>query len=206
MNLIPEAIERLTVEFSRLPGIGPKTAQRLTFFCMRASPEMVAQLASALTAVREAVGTCARCFFLAEEELCRVCTNPRRDQTQLCVVEDALAVLAIERSGEYTGVYHVLEGTISPIDGIGPERLRIAELEHRVRTDGVQEVVLALDSDVEGEVTAEYIAGKLDATGVAVSRLAHGLPAGADLQYADELTVARALVGRRSLVVGTRLP
>lgn len=199
MSLIPAPIERLTAEFGRLPGIGPKTAQRLTFFCMRAPEENVERLAAALRELRLAVAPCPRCFFIAEGDLCAVCSNPRRDPTQICVVEEALDVLAIERSGEFSGLYHVLEGALSPIDGVGPDQLRIAELEERLRGGEIREVVVATDPDVEGEATAHYLAERLAPLGVAVSRLAHGLPAGADLQYADELTVARAFTGRRSM-------
>lgn len=199
MSLVPASVERLAAEFGRLPGIGPKTAQRLAFHCMRAPRDQVEHLAAALLDLREQVRPCRRCFFIAEDELCAVCSNPRRDATQLCVVEDALDVLAIERSGEFSGLYHVLEGAISPIDGIGPEQLRVAELVERVRGGEVREVVVATDPDVEGEATAYYLAERLAPLGVAVTRLAHGLPAGSDLQYADELTVARAFSGRRSL-------
>jgi recombination protein RecR len=199
LSLIPEAVERLTVEFARLPGIGPKTAQRLTFFCMRDQDRVVEDLAGALSRVRGAVRPCSRCFFIASGDLCAVCTNPRRDPTQLCVVEQALDVLAVERSGEFGGLYHVLEGVLSPIDGIGPDQLRVVELERRVDSEGIKEVVVATDPDVEGDATAHYLAERLGARGVRISRLAHGLPAGADLQYADELTVARAFAGRRTL-------
>jgi recombination protein RecR len=199
VSLVPASVERLAAEFGRLPGIGPKTAQRLAFHCMRAPREQVERLAAALLDLREQVRPCSRCFFIAEGELCAVCSNPRRDATQLCVVEEALDVLAIERSGEFTGLYHVLEGAISPIDGVGPEQLRVAELVERVRGGEVREVVVATDPDVEGEATAYYLAERLAPLGITVTRLAHGLPAGSDLQYADELTVARAFSGRRSL-------
>ncbi len=199
MSLVPGSVERLAAEFGRLPGIGPKTAQRLAFHCMRAPREHVERLSAALLDLREQVRPCSRCFFIAEGELCAVCTNPRRDATQLCVVEEALDVLAIERSGEFTGLYHVLEGAISPIDGVGPEQIRVAELVERVRSGEVREVVVATDPDVEGEATAYYLAERLAPLGLTVTRLAHGLPAGSDLQYADELTVARAFSGRRSL-------
>ena len=199
MSLVPASVERLAAEFGRLPGIGPKTAQRLAFHCMRAPREQVERLSAALLDLRDQVRPCSRCFFIAEGDLCAVCSNPRRDGTQLCVVEEALDVLAIERSGEFTGLYHVLEGAISPIDGVGPEQLRVAELVERVRGGEVREVVVATDPDVEGEATAYYLAERLGPLGVAVTRLAHGLPAGSDLQYADELTVARAFSGRRAL-------
>ena len=199
MGLIPPAVERLAAEFGRLPGIGPKTAQRLTFHCMGASPESTARLAGALRDLHEGVRPCSRCHFIAEGELCAICSNPRRDQTVMCVVEEALDVLAVERSGEFDGIYHVLGGALSPIDGVGPDELHIDTLERRISDGEVREVVIATDPDVEGEATAHYLGERLAFFGVAVSRLAHGLPAGADLQYADELTVARAFTGRRSL-------
>ncbi len=199
MGLIPGAVERLAAEFGRLPGIGPKTAQRLTFHCMAATPESTARLATALRDLHEGVRACTRCHFIADGDLCAVCANPGRDQTVLCVVEEALDVLAVERSGEFSGVYHVLGGALSPIDGVGPDQLHIDSLERRLGEGKVREVVVATDPDVEGEATAHYLSERLGSRGVVVSRLAHGLPAGADLQYADEVTVARAFVGRRSL-------
>ena len=199
MGLIPAAVERLAAEFGRLPGIGPKTAQRLTFHCMSATPESTARLAAALRDLHEGVRPCTRCYFIAEAELCAVCTNPRRDRSVICVVEEPLDVLAVERSGEFDGVYHVLGGALSPIDGVGPDELRIDALERRLDEGDVREVVIATDPDVEGEATAHYLGERLASRGVAVSRLAHGLPAGADLQYADEVTVARAFAGRRAL-------
>lgn len=199
MSLLPAAVERLATELGRLPGVGPKTAQRLAFHCLRAPRDSMERLAGALLDMRATVRPCSRCFFIADGELCAVCANPRRDPRVLCVVERATDVLAIERSGEFAGLYHVLEGAISPIDGIGPAQLRIAELVDRVRGDEVREVVIATDPDVEGEATAHYLAERLGALDVAVTRLAHGLPAGSDLEYADELTVARAFTGRRAL-------
>jgi len=199
MPLVPEAVERLAAEFGRLPGIGPKTAQRLTFFCLRAPADVPDRLASALSGLHTAVRPCTRCFFIAEGELCAVCSDARRDASLLCVVEEPLDVLAVERSGEFHGLYHVLGGALSPMDGIGPAELRIRELEERVSSGDVQEVVIATDPDVEGEATAYYLGERLAGNGLTVSRLAHGLPAGADLEYADELTVARAFTGRRAL-------
>jgi recombination protein RecR len=199
VSLIPEPVERLAAEFGRLPGIGPKTAQRLTFYCLRSDPGQVAQLAAALSALRSAIQACTRCFFIADAELCAICRNPSRDPSVICVVEDALDVLAVERSGGFRGLYHVLGGALSPIEGVGPDQLRVTELEARLRDGEVTEVVLATDPDVEGEATAHYLAERLAAPGLSLTRLAHGLPAGADLQYADELTIARALAGRRSL-------
>jgi recombination protein RecR len=199
MGLIPAAVERLAAEFGRLPGIGPKTAQRLTFHCMAATAESTARLATALGDLHERVQPCRRCFFIADGELCAVCSNSSRDQTVMCVVEEPLDVLAVERSGEFAGVYHVLGGTLSPIDGVGPDQLTIDALEHRLDEGVVREVVIATDPDVEGEATAHYLGDRLASRRITVSRLAHGLPAGADLQYADEVTVARAFAGRRSI-------
>jgi recombination protein RecR len=199
VSLIPEPLERLAAELGRLPGIGPKTAQRLAFHCLSTDPERISRLAEALGGLRSSVRPCSRCFFIADSDLCAVCRAPNRDPTVLCVVEDALDVLAVERSGEFRGLYHVLGGALSPIEGVGPAQLRVAELEARVAAGGIAEVVLATDPDVEGEATAHYLFERLGGRGVRLTRLAHGLPAGADLQYADELTVARALAGRRSL-------
>jgi recombination protein RecR len=199
VSLIPEPLERLTSEFGRLPGIGPKTAQRLTFHCMSADPQDVERLAEALHAVRGAVSACRQCYFLSEGDLCAICRATNRDSSVICVVEAALDVLAIERSGEFRGLYHVLEGALSPIDGVGPDQLRVRELLARAADPAIREVIVATDPDVEGEATAHYLAERLAETPVTVSRLAHGLPAGADLQYADELTVARALSGRRTV-------
>lgn len=199
MGLIPAAVERLAAEFGRLPGIGPKTAQRLTFHCMRATPESAQRLAAALSDLHDGVRPCSRCFFIADGDLCAVCSNPRRDQSILCVVEEPLDVLAVERSGEFMGVYHVLGGALSPIDGVGPDQLTIDALERRLDAGDVLEVVIATDPDVEGEATAHYLGDRLASRGIPVSRLAHGLPAGADLQYADEVTVARAFAGRRAI-------
>jgi len=199
VNLIPVAVDRLTQEFARLPGVGPKTAQRLTFHCIDAPGNELKSLAAALESVVGAVHACRQCFFMTDGELCAVCQDSQRDQTVICVVEQGLDVLAIERSGEYRGLYHVLGGSLSPMSGTGPDQLRINELEERIAELPVTEVVLATDPDVEGEATSHYLADRLGSKGVSVTRLAHGLPAGSDLQYADELTLARALTGRRSL-------
>jgi recombination protein RecR len=199
MNLIPVAVDRLTQEFARLPGVGPKTAQRLTFHCIDAPDNELRSLAAALESVVGAVSACTRCFFMTDGDLCAVCRDQQRDQSVICVVEQGLDVLAIERSGEYRGLYHVLGGSLSPIAGVGPDQLRIKELEDRITELPVTEIVLATDPDVEGEATSHYLADRLGPKGISVTRLAHGLPAGSDLQYADELTLARALTGRRSL-------
>ena len=199
MPLVPEPLERLVTEFGRLPGIGPKTAQRLAFHCLRTPAEMTERLGATLQRLHQDVRPCTQCFFIAEGELCSVCNDSRRDQSVICVVEEALDVVAVERSGEFRGLYHVLGGALSPMDGVGPDELRIVELERRVAGGDVTEVVVATDPDVEGEATAFYLGERLASFGVTVSRLAHGLPAGADLEYADELTVARAFAGRRAL-------
>lgn len=157
------------------------------------------RLGAALQELHAAVHPCSRCYFIADAELCAVCSDPRRDASVICVVEEPLDVLAVERSGEFHGLYHVLGGALSPMDGIGPDELRVVELEKRVAEGEVREVVIATDPDVEGEATAFYLGERLASLGVVVSRLAHGLPAGADLEYADELTLARAFAGRRAL-------
>ena len=185
-------------ELGRLPGVGPKTAQRLTFYLLRAPRDAVDRLAAALVELKARIRFCEECFFIAEGERCNICLSPRRDRGLLCVVEEPLDVLAIERTGEYHGLYHVLHGAISPIDGIGPAELKIAELTARLKRAAVAEVILATDPDMEGEATAVYLAQQLAPLDVRTSRLAHGLPVGGELEYADELTLARAFAGRRS--------
>jgi recombination protein RecR len=191
------AVERLIIELAKLPGIGPRTAQRLAFHMLRQSPEDVLPLATAIAEVKEKIRFCRQCFNLAEEELCTICADPRREKTSLCVVEQPFDIVTIERTREFRGLYHVLGGALSPIDGIEPDDLHIAELVARAR-DGVEEVILATNPTMTGEATAMYIAELLPA-GVRVTRLASGLPVGGDLEYADELTLGRALAGRRSL-------
>ena len=191
------SVERLIVELAKLPGIGPRTAQRLTFHMLRLQPADILPLALAITEVKERVGFCRRCFNLAEDELCPICADPRRDLAMLCVVEQPFDIVTIERTREYRGLYHVLGGALSPIDGVEPDDLRIAELVARAR-DGVEEVILATNPTMTGEATAMYVAEVLPRQ-VRVTRLASGLPVGGDLEYADELTLGRALAGRRSL-------
>ena len=203
-TLLIEPVARLIEAFARLPGIGPKTAQRLTYHLLRAPEGEARALAEALVAVREQVVSCERCFNFSDAPLCPICRDPVRDQRRLCVVEEALDVLALERTGEFRGLYHVLHGAISPIDGIGPERLRIRELLARA-DDGsragapFEEVILATNPTLEGEATAMYLAERLEGTVVLVSRIARGLPVGGDLEYADEVTLIRALQGRRAI-------
>lgn len=198
MAEVPAALTRVMEELGRLPGIGPKTAQRLSFYILRAPTESVERLATALVEVKARIRFCTDCFFIAEGPRCAICESARRDRSVLCVVEEPLDVLAIERTGEYHGLYHVLQGALSPIDGIGPAELKIRELLARLRRDPVAEVILATDPDMEGEATAAYLAEQLAPLGVRTSRLAHGLPVGGELEYADELTLARAFSGRRA--------
>ncbi len=198
MAEVPGPLTRLIEELGRLPGIGPKTAQRLSFYLLRSPRDSVERLAGALVELKARIRFCNECFFIAEGERCNICLSPRRERSLLCVVEEPLDVLAIERTGEYHGLYHVLHGAISPIDGVGPGELKIAELLSRLKGEPVAEVILATDPDMEGEATAVYVAQQLVPLGVRTSRLAHGLPVGGELEYADELTLARAFAGRRS--------
>ncbi|MCZ7664483.1 MAG: recombination mediator RecR [Thermoleophilia bacterium] len=197
------AIQRLIDELAKLPGIGPKTAQRLTFHLLRLAPEEALPLAHALIEAKETIGFCTRCFNLTDQELCEICRDPRRHIALLCVVEEPGDIIPIERTREYRGLYHVLGGALSPIDGIGPDRLRLAELFARVRAEGITEVLVATNPTMNGEATALYIAEQLkpeiQAGKVKVTRPAAGLPVGADLEYADEVTLGRALIGRREL-------
>ncbi len=191
------AVERLITELSRLPGIGPRTAQRLAFHILKVKPEEILPLAAAIVDVKEKIGFCRRCFNLAEGELCTICADARRDATLLCVVEQPADIVPIERTREYRGLYHVLGGALSPLDGVDPADLHVAELIERV-ADGVDEVIVATNPTMTGEATALYIADLLPA-GVRVSRLASGLPVGGDLEYADELTLGRAFTGRHEM-------
>ena len=199
-----EPVARLIEAFARLPGIGPKTAQRLTYHLLRAPDAEARTLARALVAVRDQVVFCDRCFNISDQPLCPICRDPGRDETRLCVVEEPLDVLAIERTGEFKGRYHVLHGAISPIDGIGPDRLKIRELLERADAaarDGTPfaEVIMATNPTLEGEATAMYLAERLDMAVGSVTRIARGLPVGGDLEYADEVTLIRALQGRRAV-------
>ena len=197
MQVAPESVTRLIKEFSRLPGIGPKTASRLTFYLLRAPKEQAEALARAIGELREKTVYCSICFNIAEESPCPICRDEERDRSIICVVEEPLDVLAIERTGEYNGLYHVLHGAISPVEGIGPEDLKIRELLERLRTEPVREVILATNPSLEGEATAMYLHRQIAPLGIKVTRLARGLPVGGDLEYADEVTLARALEGRR---------
>ena len=199
-----EPVARLIEAFSRLPGIGPKTAQRLTFHLLRAPETEARILAAALVDVRDKVVFCERCFNISDAPLCPLCRDPGRDASRLCVVEEPLDVLALERTAEFRGLYHVLHGAISPIDGVGPERLRIKELLARADDakragSPLEEVILATNPTLEGEATAMYLAERLEQSVLVVSRIARGLPVGGDLEYADEVTLIRALQGRRAV-------
>ncbi|EKD46311.1 MAG: hypothetical protein ACD_68C00038G0002 [uncultured bacterium] len=199
MSTLPKAIENLVAEFTQLPGIGQKTAQRLVFSLLKMPPENIAKFAKYLADLPTQVRLCQNCFNMSEKDLCPLCSNQQRDQQTICVVEDVLDVVALEHTGEYHGVYHVLHGALSPIDGIGPEQLKIKELWDRtIDPTKVSEVILATNPSLEGEATAMYIAKKLRAHGTKVTRIARGLPVGGYLEYADDITISRAMQGREN--------
>jgi len=191
-------IQDLIDELGRLPGVGPKSAQRIAFHIIQSDRVDVTRLAEVLKTVKERVKFCAICGNISEEELCKICRDPRRDKTSICVVEESKDVLAIEKTREFKGTYHVLGGAISPIDGVGPESLRIKELMTRLAETTISEVIIATDPNLEGEATATYLTRLIKPLGIKVSRLASGLPVGGDLEYADEITLGRAFEGRRS--------
>ena len=196
--MLSPAVDNLVAQLTRLPGIGTRTAQRLAFHLLSARKEDALALAGAIEEVKERVGFCRECGNLTEEELCGICTDARRDRTVVCVVEQPADVLSLERTHEYRGLYHVLGGSLSPLDGVEPEHLRLAELLRRVQAGGIEEVVLATNPNMTGEATAAYLAERLRER-VRVTRLASGLPVGGDLEYADEVTLGRALSGRRPM-------
>jgi len=191
------AVQDLIDELGRLPGVGPKSAQRIAFHLLQADSDDVTRLVTALTEVKARVRFCEECGNVAEADKCRICADPRRDHTAICVVEEPKDVVAIERTREFRGTYHVLGGAISPIDGIGPDDLRVRELMTRLASGEVQEVIIATDPNLEGEATASYLSRLLRDVGLTVTRLASGLPVGGDLEYADEVTLGRAFEGRR---------
>ena len=193
------AIQDLIDELGRLPGIGPKSAQRIAFHIIQSERVDISRLADVLRTVKEKVKFCTECGNISEEELCRICRDPRRDPPLICVVEESKDVIAIEKTREFRGKYHVLGGAISPIDGIGPENLRIRELMVRLAATEIQEIIIATDPNLEGEATATYLSRLLKPLGMKVSRLASGLPVGGDLEYADEVTLGRAFEGRRTV-------
>ena len=199
MALYEGPVQALIDELGRLPGIGPKSAQRIAFHLLRVDPVDARRLAAAIVEAKERVTWCRRCFNISEGELCSYCRDDRRDARVLCIVEEPRDIVAIERTGEFKGRYHVLQGAISPIEGIGPEQLRITELLARIDRDGVDEIILATNPNIEGEATAMYLARLLKPLGMLVTRLASGLPVGGDLEYADEVTLGRAFEGRRNV-------
>jgi recombination protein RecR len=192
-------IDDLASELAKLPGIGRKTALRLTYHLLKQPPEQTRRLAHALETLRSRVRPCARCFNLTEEELCNICRDPRRDATIICAVEEASDIGAIERAGEYRGVYHVLGGRLSPLDGVGPEDLSVDHLLRRAADTGVREIIIATNPSLEGEATALYLQRQLASLPLAVTRIARGLPVGGDLEYADGVTIAQALAARRAM-------
>ena len=198
-HLTVEPVARLIEEFNKLPGIGPKTASRLTFHLLRAGEEQAHALAEAIVEMKDKTIYCSHCFNIATEDPCAICSNPNRETGLVCVVEEPLDVLAIERTGEYRGLYHVLHGAISPVEGINPEDLRIRELVARVKSEPIEEVIIATNSTLEGDATQAYIAREIVPLGVKITRLARGLPVGSDLEYADEITLGRALENRREI-------
>ena len=198
-NAIPASVTRLIDEFSRLPGIGPKTASRLAYFLLRAPAEQSLALAEALAALKAQTRLCSICYNVTEQDPCPVCADEGRDKTVVCVVEDPMDVLAIERTEGYRGRYHVLHGAISPVEGIGPEHLKIRELVVRLDREPIREIIIATNPGLEGDATAMYLHRQLRNTNVRATRLARGLPVGGDLEYADSITLARALEGRREM-------
>jgi len=201
MAILPEPLEKLILAFERLPGIGPKTASRLAFYMLRAPLEVSADLSAALKDIKTATGLCQICFNItvAGHDICDICASRERDPHQICVVEDPMDVLAMERTAGFLGRYHVLHGALSPIEGIGPDNLRIAELEERVKAGDIKEIIVATNPSMEGDATALYLRQRLEAYPVHLTRLARGLPVGGDLEYADQNTLLRALAGRQDL-------
>lgn len=201
MALLPEPLEKLILALERLPGVGPKTASRLAFYLLRAPTEVSADLADALKNIKTSIGLCSECFNIttAGRNKCEICEDEKRDKSLICVVEDSLDVLALERTGGFNGRYHVLQGALSPIEGITPEDLKIRELVERVEKGGIKEIIVATNPSMEGDATALYLRQRLERYGLRITRLARGLPAGGDLEYADENTLLRALSGRQEL-------
>ncbi|MCF7803396.1 MAG: recombination mediator RecR [Candidatus Marinimicrobia bacterium] len=194
MQGIPESLQQLIDEFKKFPGVGRKTAQRLAFHILKVNREDAASLANAILATKDNIKYCSQCYNISEADPCEICEDPKRDRSVLCVVEDAMDVIAIEKTSEYRGLYHVLGGLLSPLDGVGPDDLNIQGIENRL--DEVEEVILATNPSVEGETTAHYLTKLLKSNDVNVSRLARGIPVGSDVEYIDEATLARALEGR----------
>lgn len=201
-NMLPKSIQNLIEEFSKLPGVGPKTAARLVFYLLSKPESDIENLGEAVLNLKKNIKSCSECFNISESEMCRVCEDDQRDKSLVCVVEEPLDVIALEKSGGISGIYHVLGGSISPIDGIGPEQLRILELLERTKRGGIAEIILATNPSLEGEATAAYIKDKIAEQGIKIkiTRIARGLPVGGDLEYADEITLKRSLEGRRDYI------
>lgn len=197
---LPEPIIALTAALSKLPGIGPRSAERVALHIVQADSAVVKQLAETILVARERIRFCETCGALTEISPCGICTDSRRDGSLVCVVERAVDILSVEKSGNFRGKFHVLGGKISPLDGVGPEDLRVAELEQRLTAEPIKEIIIALGTDVEGDATSNYLAKRLARSGLKISRIAYGLPAGSGLEYADELTLNRALEGRREML------
>ena len=198
-SYFPPSIEKLIEEFERLPSIGSKTATRLAFYVLEQSEDEIKQFADAMVDAKKNLKFCSKCFNITDKDPCVICSNPKRDTTVICVVEDVRDVIAMERTHEFNGVYHVLHGSISPMNGVGPDDIKIKELIERIRKENVKEVILATNPRVEGEATAMYISKLVKPFNVKVTRIAHGIPVGGDLEYTDEITLTKALEGRREL-------
>lgn len=196
MKIVPRTVQNLIDEFGRLPGIGPKTAQRLTFYLLRGTKERAQNLGNAVLELKNNITICSTCSNLAESDPCIICSDPKRDQSQIMVLEEPLDIIAFEKTGKFEGVYHVLHGAISPVEGIGPDDLYIKQLLDRLHGGNVKEVILATNINVEGEATAMYLQKLIDPLGIKITRIARGLPVGSDIEYADEITLSRALEGR----------
>ncbi len=199
MSPTPRALERLIQEFTKLPGIGPKTAERLVYYLLKQPKEELVSMADSLRQAKDEVVICRQCFRFADQDPCPICADKRRDKSLLCVVAESQNIPVIEKTGAFAGHYHVLGGLISPLEGITPDKLKIGELEQRLKTNGVKEVILALNPDLDGETTSLYLAKLIKPIGIKVTRLARGLPMGADLEYADEVTLENAILGRKEI-------
>ena len=201
MSIYTPAVQTLIDELGKLPGVGPKSAQRIAFHLVKLSEEDAIRLSTAIREAKEKVRFCEKCFNMSDEPICEICSDSRRDPSLVCVVEEPRDIVAVERTQEYKGFYHVLQGAINPIDGIGPEQLRVKELLARLQENPISEVILCTNPNIEGEATAMYLARLLEPLGLSITRIASGLPVGGDLEYADELTLGRALEGRREVEV-----
>jgi len=202
MSVYTPAVQNLIDELGKLPGVGPKSAQRIAFHLVKLSEQDALRLAHAISEAKEKVRFCETCFNMSDDQFCEICTDQRRDHSLICVVEEPRDIVAVEKTHEYRGYYHVLQGAINPIDGIGPDQLRIRELLHRLQEGTVEEVILCTNPNIEGEATAMYLAKLIEPLEIPVTRIASGLPVGGDLEYADELTLGRAIEGRREMGTG----